>query len=87
MFADFIDLNKQMSMSMEPPRPRVLPIRRTHPDFKRFVDWKRVSYLRTLQHEAISRCGREVWRQGVVSSADKSVFVWTVVTEYDPTHT
>ena len=53
----FIELNKQLWMNSEPPRPHVLPLRRTHPDVKKYVDWKRVSYLRTLQHEKISRCG------------------------------
>ena len=73
----FIELNKQLWMNSEPPRPHVLPLRRTHPDVKKYVDWKRVSYLRTLQHEKISRCGWGVRGVAGVDGVWGEPQVWT----------
>eukprot|EP00955_Chlamydomonas_euryale_P094882 364899-Chlamydomonas_euryale.AAC.22 len=50
----FVELNKQLWMGSQPPRPRMLQLPRSHPDAKRYIDWKRVSYLRTMQHERIA---------------------------------
>jgi hypothetical protein len=53
--SDFTELNKQVWMNSEPPRPRVLNLGRNHPDQRSFVDWQRVSYLRTMQHDKICK--------------------------------
>lgn len=57
--ADYVETQKQAWSSSEIPKPKVLNLNRSHPDYKRFLDWKRVSYLRTMQHEKIGR-----WVQG-----------------------
>lgn len=51
--ADYVDLNKQQFLQVEPPRPKLPPVPRTHRDYAKFIDWKRVSYLRVRQHEKI----------------------------------
>ncbi|KAG1668512.1 hypothetical protein FOA52_012106 [Chlamydomonas sp. UWO 241] len=50
----FVDLNKQLWLGTPTPLPKTLTVGRNHPDAKRFIDWKRVSYLRTMQHERIA---------------------------------
>ncbi|GAX85764.1 hypothetical protein CEUSTIGMA_g13179.t1 [Chlamydomonas eustigma] len=50
---DFTELNMQVWINSEPPKPRVLNLGRNHPDQRNFVDWQRVSYLRTMQHDKI----------------------------------
>jgi hypothetical protein len=65
--AGFIDINKQVFSNASPPKPRVLHINRMHPDFKRFIDWKRVSYLRTMQHERISSLMTDEEKQRIKS--------------------
>lgn len=51
----FIEMTRQMRAESEVPLPTLPPVRRSHPEYKRFVDWKRVSYLRSMQHERIAK--------------------------------
>ena len=52
----FIEMTKQLRAEAEgAPLPTLPPVRKSHPEFKRFVDWKRVSYLRSVQHERIAK--------------------------------
>eukprot|EP00967_Tisochrysis_lutea_P097437 scaffold143101_cov27-Tisochrysis_lutea.AAC.1 len=45
-------------------RLRLPPVPMTHPDFRQFVDFTRVMYLRLKQHEEIIKCvrGPKTWR-------------------------
>eukprot|EP00195_Chlamydomonas_chlamydogama_P010763 CAMPEP_0202906114 /NCGR_PEP_ID=MMETSP1392-20130828/37367_1 /ASSEMBLY_ACC=CAM_ASM_000868 /TAXON_ID=225041 /ORGANISM="Chlamydomonas chlamydogama, Strain SAG 11-48b" /LENGTH=289 /DNA_ID=CAMNT_0049594479 /DNA_START=307 /DNA_END=1177 /DNA_ORIENTATION=- len=44
---------RQMKSGSPSPRPRVAPVPLDHPDHKKFMDARRISYLRISQHEAI----------------------------------
>lgn len=51
--AVYIDYLKQ-GMG-DPPRPMLPPVPRSHPDYVKWFDWKRIMYLRHAQHVQIAR--------------------------------
>ncbi|KXZ52852.1 hypothetical protein GPECTOR_8g234 [Gonium pectorale] len=49
----YVEYCKRMRSATPPPRPRTPPVPMGHPEYHRFIDERRVTYLRFLQHERI----------------------------------
>ncbi|PNH04806.1 hypothetical protein TSOC_008931 [Tetrabaena socialis] len=67
----YVEYCKKMRSGSAPPRPRRPPVSRAHYDFSKFVDMRRIAFLRLQQHEQIGSLVTQQESEAIVARREE----------------